>query len=121
MRAELKGLHSPDIENLERHTPEDYENFGFLLQAMVGPYGEPGAESFDVTVCTPEWLKRHYKASDIVLGRHLLIVFEYDYERLFLFLQEYCMQCSGRTWQEVVEKLGRLGKWEFEDYQRISP
>ena len=117
VRAELKRLHSPDVHDLRTYKPENDHNFGLLLQLMVGPYGESGAESFDVLLCTPEWLKQHNKASDLVWGRHLLIVFKYDHDRLFHFLQEYCAQCSGNTWKEIAEKLGRVAKWEFEDYK----
>jgi hypothetical protein len=43
---------------------------------------------------------------------------EYDFPALKSFVEGYCLNCSGETWQEVAEKLGRLGKWEFEDYVR---
>jgi hypothetical protein len=120
MQAELKRLHSPDIENLKAYTPQEKENFSFLLQLMVGPRGDAGAESFDVVVCTPDWLKQRHGMSDIVIGRHFLIVFQYDYERLFHFLQECCARCTGDTWQEIAENLDRVGRWEFEDYERTS-
>jgi hypothetical protein len=116
MRAELKRLHSPDIENLRDYLPKDQHNFGFLLQLIAGPLSEPGEESFDVFVCTPEWIELHHPPTEIVIGRHILIVFEYDFDRLFRFLQEYFSRCSGSTWQEIAVKLSRLGKWEFEDY-----
>jgi hypothetical protein len=117
MRAELKRLHSPDINNLESFEPNEKDDFGFLLQLMIGPCDEPGIESFSVVVCSPDWLKKRHKASDVVLGRHFLIMFNYDYERLLHFLQEYCAQCIGDSWKEVAQKVGRLGKWEFEDYR----
>jgi hypothetical protein len=120
MRAQLRRLHSPDIENLASYTPNRSDGFGFLLQVMAGPQGREGEESFDVFVCTPEWLKENRGASDVVVGRHHLIVFRYDYDRLKRFLEGYCYQCSGETWQEVAQQLGRLGKWEFEDYKPIS-
>src|SRR3954454_1725140 len=117
MRAELKRLHSPDVQNLSTYLPEVRDRFGFLLQLMVGPEGSDGEESFDVFVCTPEWLKHNQSRTSLVLGRHYLIVLEYDYERLRYFLHEYCRECSGVTWQEIAQRLGRLGKWEFEDYE----
>lgn len=116
MRAELKRLHSPDVQNLASYVPVQRDNFGFLLQVMFGPLAHEGEESFDVMVCTPEWLKKNHKA-DFIIGRHYLIVFQYDYNRLFDFLKEYCSRCAGETWQEVAQQLGRLGKWEFEDYK----
>lgn len=116
MRAQLKRLHSPDVYDLEKFAPDPADDFGFLLQLMVGPEGEPGEESFDVTVCTPEWLKRNFKPSDFVIGRHRLIVFEYDYARLRAFLARRCEKCMADTWLEIASQLSRLGHWEFEDY-----
>ena len=87
-----------------------------LREAATGK-GREGEESFDVFVCTPQWLKQNRSQTDLTVGRHYLIVFEYDYERLRSFLDGYCSQCSGETWQEVAQLLGRLGKWEFEDYK----
>ena|SRR5215813_14642993 len=116
MRAQLKRLHSPDVLDLENFVPEPADNFSFLLQIMVGPEGGPGEESFDVQVCTPEWLKRKFKTSDIVIGRHRLIVFEYNYPRLKSFLSRRCEKCVADTWLEIAEQLSRLGHWEFEGF-----
>ncbi|MHB8793345.1 MAG: Imm8 family immunity protein [Thermoleophilia bacterium] len=55
------------------------------------------------------------------MGRHYLIMLNYNLERLKNFIVSYVESCTGDTWQEVAEKLGRLGKWEFEDYQEYSP
>lgn len=117
MRAELKRLHSPDVLNLSTYVPEVADEFGFLVQLMAGPEGSDGEESFDVFVCTPEWLKHNKSRTSMILGRHYLIVFEYNFERLRTFLAGYCRECSGATWQDVAQQLGRLGKWEFEDYK----
>jgi len=117
MQAKLKRLHSPDILDLSGYQPEVGNNFGFLLQIMAGPNEGEGEESFDVVVCTPEWLRRMHNATDIIAGRHYLIVFEYNYDRLSQYLDEYCSRCAGETWQDVARQLGRLGKWEFEDYK----
>ena len=116
MRAELKRLHSPDIDDLEAYRPDQPADFGFLLQAMIGPACLEGEESFDMVVCTPEWLKRHH-TTEIVSGRHHLIVFEYNFERLAAYIATYIQDCTGETWQEIAQQLSRLGRWEFEDYR----
>src|SRR3954466_3614743 len=110
--AQIKRLHSPDIPNLAAYEPEDRERFGFLLQIIAGPSEEDGEESFDVTVCTPGWLQQNVKPTDMLIGRHYLIVRRYNYERLMYFLVDYCQKCRGNSWTEVAEQLGRIGKWE---------
>jgi hypothetical protein len=117
MRAELKRLHSPDIDDLSTYRPTETDEFCFLLQVIAGPEGLDGEEAFDVVVCTPKWIARNNKPSALIVGRHYLIVFEYNYERIARFIEDYCVACEGSSWQEVAEKLGRLGRWEFEDYQ----
>jgi len=119
VRAELKRLHSPDVGDLKSFHPGEPEDFGFLLQAMIGPVGVESKESFDMMVCTPEWLRRNHAATEIIVGRHHLIVCKYDYESLVSYISEFVKQCTGDSWSEVADKLGRLGKWEFEDYQRL--
>jgi hypothetical protein len=115
--AELKDLHSPDVFDLATYSPESSDHFGFLLQIMAGPSGSEGEESFDVVVCTPSWLTAIVEPDDVLIGRHHLILRRYDFVRLHRFIAAYCAQCTGESWQEVAEKLGRLGKWEFEDYR----
>ena len=116
VRAEIKRLHSPDVPNLMTYVPEDAGDFGFLLQIMAGPVGRGGEESFDVVVCTAGWISHHLGTDGILVGRHYLVVDSYDYGTLEGFLRRYVDQCSGSTWEEVAIRLGRLGKWEFEDY-----
>jgi hypothetical protein len=69
MLAVLKGLHSTDIADVETYLPNEADNFGFVLRAMVGPMDGEGEESFDITVCTPRWLLEKYGTSDVLLGR----------------------------------------------------
>jgi hypothetical protein len=116
MRASLWRLHSPDVRDLATYRPERPDDFGFLLQVFAGPEGGQGEDSFDVVVCTPKWLEQNHACSDVAFGRHYLIVFEYDYDRLFRTVEQCCDAAEGATWQEVAHKLSRLGKWEFEDY-----
>lgn len=117
MKATIRSFFSTDISNLATYQPDEDDNFGFLLQLMVGPTEGKGEESFDVEVCTPNWLAHTYAKSDLVIGRHHLIVFSYDYERIRSFLTSYVEKCEGASWREVAMKVSRLGKWEFEDYR----
>jgi len=118
MHAELKRLHSPDVPDLKNYSPEQPDIFGFLLQLIIGPADQAGEESFDVIVCTPEWLKQRY-ANRIVLGENHLIVPRFDYAQIEKFVSDFIKRCNGQTWNEIAQKLCRLGKWEFEDYSDV--
>jgi len=87
---------------------------------MVGSAGADGEDSFDVIVCTPRWLSDRLLPTKIMLGRHHLLVKQYDYTRLLQFLISFASGCRGATWEEVALRLGRLGKWEFEDYRELE-
>ena len=120
MQAVVKSLSSVDMSDVETYLPDEEDNFGFLLRAMIGPKDEEGEESFDIFVCTPKWLIEKYGASDVLLGLHKLIVFKYDYLRLRQFIEKFLMHCSGDTWDEIARKVNLLGHWEFENYQSNS-
>src|SRR5690349_8386080 len=81
--AELKQLHSPDVRSLREFCPSG--PFGILVQAMIGPAGIDGEESFDVVLCTPEWLGSHM-AREPMPGRHYLFVSHYNYARKRFFM-----------------------------------
>jgi len=66
-------------------------------------------------VCTPEWLVKNVGGH--VWGRHILVIREFEYERLISIVEEQIDRCSGRHWHETAEKLATFFDWEFEDYQ----
>ncbi len=117
MKAEIKYFHSPDIIDLEKFEPEIPDEFCFLLQIMVGEKDQEGEESFDAMVCTPKWLLKNNEKDKIIYGRHYLIVFEYNFSKISSALKQLVESSDFENWDDVGEKIGRIGKWEFEDYQ----
>lgn len=118
MRAILKNVYSPDIDvPLSDFFPASPDNFGFLARLIVGDGNMSGEETFDVMVCTPQWLSANHKVSDIVIGRHYIIVFEYNYLRIFSKIKSIVEGTQADSWEEIGLIIGRLGKWEFEDYR----
>lgn len=117
MKAEIKGLHSSDIYDLEHFKPIDKNHFCFYLEMLVGVKNEKGAEQFGITVCTPQWLIDNKNEKDIFFGKNYLIVFEYNYKKLYAFLNNYIENLQGDSWVKLAEKVGRIAYWEFEDYQ----
>lgn len=116
MRAKLKRLHSPDIDNLEAWSPRD-EPFGFYLDAMIGPSDSEGEESFGITVCTPQWFSNERMSGQTIRsGLHTLFVSRYDYRALWDFIERAAQRSEGKDWNEIGLKLSWLGQWEFADY-----
>lgn len=113
---EVRRLHSPDLYDMQSGVPDDPEQFCILVQAMIGPAGESGEESFGFVVCTPKWLTQSLLKDDYVFGRHYLVVEYYDYNIILNAINFLCQSITGSSWRQVAEQLGRYGKWEFEDY-----
>jgi len=101
---------------LETFCPEDEGCFGFLLQAIIGSEHEDSEESFEMQVCTPSWLASKNGDEEVLFGRHLLIVFEYDRRRIEARIRKYCERCVAENWEDISVMLGRVGRSEFEDY-----
>ena len=118
MRAVSKRLDlDPDPSTLS----DDPAEFSLLARMIVGPPATPGEESFDVTVCTPEWLaKACGRVGGIYNARHHLVVTfeEFDQRALRAWLSARVQELEAENWSEVGQRLGRLGYWEFEDYSR---
>jgi hypothetical protein len=117
MHAEIRYLHSPDVEDLKSFQPEMPDTFCILVQAMIGPSGLPGEESFDFLVCTPKWLAKELETTGRIWGRHYLFVKRYSFDLLWRTINDLCVNTRGNSWQEIGAQLARYGKWEFEDYR----
>jgi hypothetical protein len=87
---------------------------------MAGPEGKQGEESFDVVVCTPRWLARRVRDEGAIIGRHHLIVERWDAARVRRCLTDAAESQEAQTWPELAAKIGRIGKWEFEDYRPLA-
>ena len=116
MRAALKSL---DLEPDPATLSGDPSEFALLARMSIGSPDGPGMESFDITVCTPEWLAKQCVAVGGVYNarHHLVVTLEtFDKRSLHRWLEARVEAVQGETWSEVAERLGRLGYWEFEDY-----
>jgi Immunity protein 8 len=114
--AEVKKIHTVEMDDLESHVPENLEKFCVSVRAMVGPRGGDGEDSFDINVCSPKWLEEQVERHGFVLGRHYLFVPEYDPAKIRKIITKHIERFTGDSWKEVAEKVSRIGFWEFEDY-----
>ncbi|AYM81031.1 hypothetical protein G6L67_07635 [Agrobacterium tumefaciens] len=119
MRAQLKSMMTSDIDP-ETYWPDREDDFGFYVQATIGPEGENVGDVFGFQVCTPKWISKRLEVEGMIFARHMLIVAEYDYRAVFKRISDLCQKTTGSDWQDIAIKLGRYGYWEFEDYQPAS-
>lgn len=112
MRARLKSFRSDEIHDLARFAPAHPDEFAVKAVLEVGPLGLKGRERFELLVVTPQWLRSRHGARGHVKGRGLLLVFEWDYERIRGWLAKEVEACTGRSWPEVVRKVERIADWE---------
>jgi hypothetical protein len=89
---------------------------------LVGPDDGPGEESFDLTVCSPEWLAIRCSEVGFYDARHHLVVRveDFDQRELVRFLTRRVHAATGKSWEEVGTKIARLGAWEMEDLSAPS-
>ena len=116
MRASLRGLLlSPDPRTL----PDDAASFMFGAQLLVGPADGPGEESFDLTVCSPEWLAEQCRSGEPVNGLHHVIVDwdSYDERVLRRWLEARVHAVEADSWDGIADQLRFLGGWEFDGYR----
>ena len=119
MKPELRRIHSPDLLDLGDDVPSDTKNFCILIQALVGPAGLPGEESFDFLVCSPSFIAETVSKDGFLIPRHYIILDQYNYAKIMEIIKGLCSLIYGDKWADVAEKLGRYGHWEFEDYHRF--
>jgi hypothetical protein len=73
MKAKLEEKFSLDVPcSLESFSPEDKSNFGISLRLMVGTENSDGAESFDVVMCSPDWIKNQRHQEDFLWGTNFM-------------------------------------------------
>ena len=117
MKLALKQIHSPDTPGpVADYAPNDPADVFLLLQLMIGPVDAPGEESFDVIVATPKALMKAVESDAILEGRHMLVVREWNFSKIIDFVEKRIQAIEEDDWASAATKLGRLGKWEFEDY-----
>ncbi|SRR5258706_14875567 len=116
IQANLYAISCLDEHNLDfsAYSPENPKSFSCVLQLFVGPHNEGGEESFQLTHCTTQWLIENHSEEDVIVGKDLLIVFDYNYPRIRQWITRYIERCTGETWAEVAKQISCISRWEFE-------
>ena len=90
MKAKLKEIYSIHTSiPLEKFRPIDPRNFLIPITLMIGLEDTDGSDSFDMHVCTVDWIKTRCAIDAYVWGRHKLVVFEYDFDLIKETIERY--------------------------------
>ncbi|GGZ48359.1 immunity protein 8 of polymorphic toxin system [Shewanella chilikensis] len=111
MRAELKNYFSPDFD-IKTYWPENEKIFHFLLSLSIGPEGDDASNNFDVEIISFQWMECN--SEDLILGGNKIFLREYDIPLLISKIERYCNKCIGNSWDEIVNQLSRLGRFEYD-------
>jgi hypothetical protein len=114
MNAELRGMDSPDVADLERFRPGD--DFNIFIEASIGMRGEAGADLFSFNVCSPSAFAQTVPESGILNGRFTLFMSQYNYAEIERYILRLIGYATGEDWTGIATKLARSLHWEFEDY-----
>ncbi|CZF87030.1 Imm8 family immunity protein [Grimontia marina] len=123
MELSLKGL---DVagDYLLDHKPDNADFFSLWLTVTVGVNGEEGSSSYQLHICTPDWIRyavENELEDHFLWGRHMLIVDKFDAEKIEIAiekkLKEISSQFSNDSQSELLKKVSRYAYWEYEDYE----
>lgn len=99
---------------IDENWGEEYDDFSISIEIAVGPDGEKGSENFFFTVISPKRLESIIEINGIEFGRGLLIMKEYNYEkvknRILLLLEK----CKRDTWIGVATSIAKYARWEYD-------
>jgi hypothetical protein len=120
MNMVVRYFHSADVPDLSTWEPESPTNVAISLEIAVGPKDEIGEETFELFVMTPEALSERVPLFSVYPGRHHLFVERWDWPLIERYLRTNVEAAQGASWRELTTVVGRLGRWEFEDYDEDS-
>jgi hypothetical protein len=120
MHAQLRGIYSPDVADLDlaEFQPPDPECFSLNVGAYIGPSEPPlGEELFQFTVLTAAWFVSHPPPKGFEFLRGTILLTRWHFPTIERAIGDLCLHAEGTTWEEVARKLNQYGLWEFDDYR----
>jgi hypothetical protein len=114
MKAILKSI-DWSHENPYEYMPIERSDIYITFTCAIGLENEQGGDFFDITVCSPEYLISNDMFENKII-RHVLLVRDYDFEKILNIINKYIDKCDGNDWNDISFKLSRYFQWEYEDY-----
>ena len=115
MKAEIKDYSRTGNEDLSSYEPEDKQVFMFTLLLSIGVKGQEGADFFEVDVVSPGYLEQLNRPPFFI--RHTILAINYDVPTVVALITKYVDGLEEESWEKLVNKIGRMARWEYEDYR----
>ncbi|MEU1523690.1 Imm8 family immunity protein [Nocardia rhamnosiphila] len=117
MRAELKGMHSPDVDLADPDAVWAADEV--LVQLMIGPVKGVGEEAFDLVVrawgSSAEGARgRGFRPAD-----HALELARIDTAEIRRYVQDFLRDLERPTWDALARAIDRIARWEFAHYRPV--
>lgn len=116
MKAIIKSIFANCGAALCDCVPENLGNFHVLVNLTIGPDDQEGGDDYSLEVCTPVWLDHYIQNFGSRMGRHMLLVNEFDADKILALIERTIRRCERPDWAETSVVLSRYFAWEFEDY-----
>jgi len=118
MKAKIKNILVPDSPDYtpQGYKPEEADNFSVFWQLLIGSAESNASESFNIEICTPQWLSQKVGSGGMISGHGYIIVSEYDPQKIINYLKIRIENISSPAWDEIAQKISRIALWEFADY-----
>lgn len=94
---------------------EEYDDFWVSIELDIGPEEGMGAETFTFNVTSPKRLEKMVDESDIEFGRGLIIMKDYNYEKVVNRINTLLKGCKRTTWKEVSFSVAKYARWEYDE------
>ena len=115
MRAELKGMYSPDVDLTDPVAVEAAD--ALLVQLMIGPAGAPGEESFDLAVRVAEGHGVDSGGYGFDPAGRALVLDRIDMAVVRGCIDDFLRDLERPSWPELARAIGRITRWEFAGYR----
>lgn len=117
MINKLKSVFLLESGNFADYKPSVPNNFHVTASLTIGPEDREVGSDYSIEICTPLWLDHHIQQSGPVVGRHMLVVNDFDAGEIRHRIENIISQCEVGSEAETQNRLGRFFFWDFEDFE----
>lgn len=123
MKAEIKSHMIIDdfFISPEEYVPNDRFTFNIGFTFDIGITGQDGSNIFNVNISNKCHQKEEiYFYKDISFRYGCIQMEYYDYEKIIKAIKKYIDNINVNNWDDIVNELRKVFKWEFENYSNIK-